>query len=362
MPSNNPTEQTSTLSKPVFVIDTGGTTTRMAIWDGRQLLEHRKFNTPNYRQEDLRNKTVLQLQEAWINFINNQLEYYRERFPNIGHISIGFAGPIPEDGTITYAPNIWGESSHPLYRSQLESKFKLPVTIVNDMTAAIYRYGKASRYSNCRRISLITISTGIGSKLFDIGQGKVIMDEKGRVGEIGHATIASPHIFLKGKPLQGQLEHYASGRGTAELCSLMGSDSNYSDLYHDSLLHQAILAHNTTLGKIDKNLLAPLILENAKAGDPFSLQVLRESIHLFAYVLHIVILSSAPDKIILMGGFAQNGGELYRKILIEELTAINVHGYSHQELDTMVEFGINDDYNGLIGAGLMVLDRQDTPS
>ncbi len=343
----------------VIVIDAGGSRTRIGIWDGSSLSDINIFDTPHHLSSSMKAKSLKERQRIWIDALKYKILKYRKQYPSVSYISMGFAGMVTDKGTIFYGPNIWGpDESIDISNQQLEKEFGLPVSVVNDMSAAIVRYGKSAEFSSCKRIYLVTISTGIGAKMFDIQQGEVVLDKKGRIGEIGHSTIISTKITVNGSPLKGRLESYASGRGTPRLAKIMASQ--FRESYKNSTIKEYIEKRNDTIDTIDHNILAKLIIQCSLENDVFSLDVLRESIHHLAYLLHIVILNDAPDKIILMGGFAQNGGEMYRKMLVDELIDIGVHHYSNEELDYMIVFGKDDDNNGLIGAGLLISDTAST--
>ncbi len=337
----------------VIVLDIGGSRTRIALWDGKNLSDITLYETPTFLSEQDQHRGIEENQKIWLQNLSQKVKSFRALHPTVSSASIGFAGGVSNDGSLYYGPNIWGTESHTISNEQLEEAFQLPVTVSNDMTAAIVRYGKSPEFVHYRHIYMLTVSTGIGSKMYDVQNQHVVLDTKGRIGEIGHSKLKSTTVQHEGKPLTGMLEQYASGEGVSRLAPIMAQAN--PDTYRSSLLASHLSDLEKTIETAPKRMVAKEILICARDDDPFALSVLRESVHHIAFALHIVLLVDAPDKIILMGGFAQHGGEMYRSLLVDELVQLDFHFYTPEELDNMIVLGIDDDNNGLIGAGMLVL-------
>lgn len=342
----------------ILVIDAGGTSTRMAVWDGEKLTDQVKFPTINYASDQARDKSLDQMQELWLESLEQRIRMYREQHPDIQSISMGFAGPVSEAGDLTESAVIWGAGQRRIFNSELQKRWGLPVLVVNDLTAAVYRYGKSAPFSKMRTIALITVSSGIGSKLFDIVHGSVVIDQRGRAGEIGHTIVDYARNAIRGEGLKGELNAYSSGRGLANLAKRLTGQKKFQQLYERSILKREIEKSGQTIETIDRDLLTQLLVASIKEKDDFSLQVMKTSIGYFIRVLGPFILQNAPDAIVWMGSIAEHLGAVYLDEVISQLLDKGLYGYTREDLGRMFIMGEKDDENGLRGAGLMVYDKK----
>ncbi|OBZ13507.1 ROK family protein [Bacillus sp. FJAT-26390] len=135
-------------------------------------------------------------------------------------IGVGVPGIVDDNGTILFAPNLkWRQVE---LQSQLEERFKLPVTIDNEANAGAQgeqKYGAGRGIPN-----QIYVSVGIG-----IGTGIILNKElykgaSGFSGELGHLSIE-----YDGKPCscgnRGCWELYASENALLERAASLGFDN-----------------------------------------------------------------------------------------------------------------------------------------
>lgn len=345
---------------PVLVIDAGGTSTRMAVWDGEALQDPIKFSTPHYDSEEAKGRSIVEMQGIWLNVMNEKIQAYRERHRDLKAISMGFAGPVGEEGDITESAVIWGSENNRISNAELQRQWGLPVKIVNDLTAAIYRYGKDPRFFEARTVALITVSSGIGSKLFDVVHGNVVIDGRGRAGEIGHTIVDYKSNAIEGEGLKGELNAYASGRGLSNLARRLALKTKGKRLYQESALKKAMDVAGQAIETADKDLLTHLIVKSIHDGDEFSLYVMKESISYLVRVLGPFILQNAPDYIVWMGSIVEHLEPFYLDEIINQLLSKGLYGYSRDDLEKMFVMGEKDDENGLRGAGLMVYGSNHT--
>jgi len=128
-------------------------------------------------------------------------------------IALGFPGPTDEDGRVWKAPTLWGERvTGPVeLRSLLGGLWPTAeLHVVNDVTGAGYGYLRRPDESLC----VVTVSTGIGHKVFV--RGKPAVGANGRGGELGHLRVD----FSEDAPLcdcggRGHLGALSSGRAVA---------------------------------------------------------------------------------------------------------------------------------------------------
>ncbi|MBT7461295.1 MAG: ROK family protein, partial [Waddliaceae bacterium] len=300
----------------ILVIDSGGTTTRMAIWDGEELHDISSFPTKNYKDKKLRGASVSDVQKVWIADLAEKVAGYRQRH-NFSKIMLAMAGPVTDDGTIIYSHNIWGDEDCELPTSTLSETWKCDVTVINDMTAAAARYGKDPRFSSHHKIMSMTISSGIGAKVYDTKHKEISLEAAESFEEIGLLTFTTEKVFFDDKPLSGVLERYCSGNGIVKLAEAMAEDEKYRELFILSALNK-----NITTKKAET--FPQKLLQYVDDEDAFAIAVIKTSIHILAKTLKNIIVANDPDVIVLMGGLAINGGERYRSLFVEEIKNVGI--------------------------------------
>jgi predicted NBD/HSP70 family sugar kinase len=338
----------------ILSIDVGYTYTRMAVWDGQGLRGFRRYRTPQKEDLGVAAPTADQRKELWLERLVDGCGQMRTEYPTIKEVALSFPGVVAADGTIYRVSTLWGEIKNDITAGELGSRLGLPVTPMNDLTAAVTRYGANPRYAHCCYLLLVSISSGIGSKLYDVRSHTVHLEPRGRSGEIAFAIVdGSPEALTndKGK-FQGILGNYSSGVGTVRLLRARASSPAGQQAYQRSLLCQRLSSEQTDLFSSDRHLVAAALAACIREGDGFCRQVLRESVGYLAGVLQTVLLFAAPDVLVLVGGFAQALGNIYRETLIEELSRLSRLFYDADELERMVQLGENDDLDNLIGAAL----------
>lgn len=252
-------------------------------------------------------------------------------------VSIAFPGPVDCNGRLMAAPGIWG--MNPDGPIDMIDDIKqlwpdLTIFLCNDLTAAGFRYVEMGTESFC----LVTVSTGIGGKVFIQGQPQ--LGPSGTGGEIGHAKV----LFTQKAPIcdcgdRGHLQAVSSGRGVLAL--IQHHARKKTDSFKTSIL-----------GKLDA---APEMVSNksiAKAfrsGDPFTVKIVQQSISPLANMLVNLYLALGLERFIIIGGFALALGESYRLDLARQAATLCWNRQS--DWNSMIQFGCEDDLAGLIGAG-----------
>ncbi|HYA43222.1 MAG TPA: ROK family protein, partial [Syntrophobacteraceae bacterium] len=104
--------------------------------------------------------------------------------PPVG-IGIGVAGQVhPETGAVVFAPNLdWHDV--PL-RIEVERECAMPVTVTNDVRAALWGEWLFGAGRGARDLICIFVGTGIGGGI--VCGGKVLGGFSNTAGEIGHMT------------------------------------------------------------------------------------------------------------------------------------------------------------------------------
>ncbi len=126
-------------------------------------------------------------------------------------VIIAFPGPIGQNQEILQAPTVAGSGSSEFDLPRtLASRTGRHVTVLNDVSAAAWRIAQQTR---ARRFAVVTVSSGIGSKIFDRCHASGVLDQPPYAGEIGHVVVDdgpdAPTCDCSGK---GHLGAIASAR------------------------------------------------------------------------------------------------------------------------------------------------------
>ncbi|MGC8590459.1 putative N-acetylmannosamine-6-phosphate 2-epimerase [Athalassotoga sp.] len=128
---------------------------------------------------------------------------------DISRIGVGSAGRIDfENGKVIYATDNLHNWTGTKIKSYLESKYKLPVIVDNDVNAATYGHWFSMK-GKVKNFAYIAVGTGLGSGL--VLDGKLRRGPFGNAGEIGHIVVpGNERICTCGKT--GCAETVLSGR------------------------------------------------------------------------------------------------------------------------------------------------------
>ena len=180
----------------IAALDIGGTSIKSGIWDGRELLETREWDTNAGRGG------------AYV--MDRAVEILRmyEPFEAVG---ISTAGQVnSREGVIRYAnQNIPGYTGMRI-KDRLESEFGVPAAVENDVNAAALgeaRFGAGKGYPD---FLCITYGTGVGGAV--VMEGKIYTGSMYSAGEFG-GILVHPEDCVEGEPFSGCYEKYASATG-----------------------------------------------------------------------------------------------------------------------------------------------------
>ncbi|MEV7227878.1 ROK family protein [Polymorphospora sp. NPDC051019] len=324
------------------VVDVGGTTLRVGRYDSdtdrvddvRRMPTEGMDRYPGEPVPVLQRRVVGQL----VDVAGAALARHGAR-----RLVVAFAGPIDAAGRVTAAPTVWGRRGDPLpLRDLLRERLGRPVTVVNDLTAAAWRYvGGADQEAFC----LITVSSGIGNKVFRAGE--VLLHPDGHGGELGHWTCdPAPDAMPCDCGGRGHLGAVASGRGAVAAARRAAVADPVG--YGGSVLAGA---------EVDAVALAAAV----RADDPFATGVLRAGLRHLATAITAVFASIGVRRYVIIGGFALAVGPRYAALLTEALHRAGCFGLTPAEIDGMVVLGEPDDDHGLIGAGRLLTHTLPTP-
>lgn len=265
-------------------IDIGGTKIVVALAnaDGH-ILSHVRFPT----QVELGAHRILD------NAIKEIERITEETGTRLSAVGVGCGGPLDRArGLILSPPNLPGWNEFPITKL-LETRLTVPVLLDNDANASAlgeHLYGAGRGFKN---IVYITISTGIGGGLI-IG-GELIHGVGDGAGEVGHITVLpdGPPCGCGG---QGCLESLCSGTSIARRAR--------------ERLQSGAQSSMTAMVKELNQVTAQMVAEAARDGDSLAREIWNETIYYLAIGINNIIVTLAPEAIILGGGVATAGEQL----------------------------------------------------
>ena len=171
-----------------------------------------------------------------------------------------------------------------------------------------------SASTSANRFLIVTVSSGIGSKLFDRGSNLGVINDLPFAGEIGHVTVDhssdAPYCDCGG---QGHLGAVASGRGIERFARKQAGLDFVG--FSESLCASRFGA--TVDGPNNEVHLVPAAL----AGDSWARNVIARCTAPLAQSIATITAATGLERVAVIGGFAQTLGDLYRRVLEEELVA-----------------------------------------
>ena len=276
------------MSRYILGFDVGGTKISAVLGDetGNILGSLRK---PTVRHLGRR-----KLAEDLINMGHSLLDKYGLKHPDM--IGVIFAGLIDsERGIVVSSPNVLGLKNLPV-KKILEDEFGAETFLENDATAATIAeriFGDGKNHDN---FVYLTLSTGIGGGAFL--DGKLYRGAHGMAGEMGHMVVMSNGPVC-GCGRRGCLEAIAGGRSIARRVAENVTAVKESEV--DSKINPS---------EID----ARKVFEFKKKGDMFSQLIIEETVYYLAVGLVNIIDIFDPEVIIIGGGIANAGDELFRPL------------------------------------------------
>jgi glucokinase len=322
-------------SPHALVFDVGGTSLRAALYDpeARQIL--RRIHGPAPSHERLPALDAPALRGALLDAMAAMgRELSGEAAP--ARVVAAMPGPVDARGRVLSCPTLWGDLPTGIVdmRAELERRFpRSSVHVLNDVTAAGYRYIEAGDESLC----VVTVSSGIGNKVFL--SGKPVLGTGYRGGELGHWRVdLSAEAPLCDCGARGHLGAIASGRGVLRLSSARARAQPEAFL-------RSTLGRSEDPEQIDDRALAAAF----RAGDPWVRAVVRDAARPLGQALAAVHLTTGLERFILIGGFALALGEPYRAELVAAAAAC---AWSRgQDWDEAIALGDPGEAIGLLGAG-----------
>ncbi|MEM9921203.1 MAG: ROK family protein [Bacteroidota bacterium] len=318
-----------------LLFDIGGTSIRAGVYkrSENQVKKIVKFNTVGVRSND-----EMFTESLFDQISRISLDLLDGRHP-MG-VCIGYPAPIDAEGYALRTPTIWRNKSvkpYPISKRFEEIWPDSKILLVNDVTAA----GYALVGQGFKNFCLITVSSGIGNKLFI--DGKHFVGPSGFGGELGHVRVD-----FSDDPLpcdcgdHGHLASIASGRGTLKFVK------REARRQQSAFLRSAVAAMCRANVEALTN---EMLVEAFSQDDPWVTEMIEKSASYLGRSIAFIHSLTGVDNIFIMGGFSLALGEKYRKILTKSAAQATWNiGQKWDEIIRLV--GIQE--IGIVGAGHLI--------
>jgi glucokinase len=207
-----------------------------------------------------------------------------------GGIGIGLAAQVDRDrGVILGAPNLAQGLINYNIVDVLHERFKLPVTLGNDVEIATYGEQYYGAAKGCQDFVCVFVGTGVGAAIVE--ESNVRRGATGTAGEIGH-TVVQLGGRLCGCGGRGHLEAYASRTAITRvlLAELRrGRRSKLTELIKPE----------------DTEIRSKVIAKCEDEGDPLVMETLTEAADYLGAGLGSLASFFNPARIVLGGGLVE---------------------------------------------------------
>lgn len=332
-----------------IVVDFGGTHWRAAVAEDGQLVSsiHRGNVTARGEEADAAAswRGILTAISAYVASVEGDV-------PPDAPLVVSVPGPVSSSGAMLDAPTFAGDDhAVPDLRAALGMMTGRTAVLLNDMSAAAWRF---ARQLPAERFLVVTISSGIGSKIVDRARPHAVLDDVPYAGEIGHLTVdTSPDAARCDCGGRGHLGAIASGRGVIRMAQRRAAEDPWRFLESLCVTRFGASLHELS----NEEHLVPALLE----GDGWATEVLEECVRPLAQVILTTVVAMGLEKVVVTGGFAQALGEVYVATLrqhLEELADYTVLGGLADDL--LIVPGADDEVC-LLGAAEFARLRLATP-
>ena len=339
----------------IAVFDLGGTWFRWGRYaPSRVLLESQRTPAISYLSRP--ESSATELQRALTDFVIQRTREMQADNPlGLQSASVSVGAPVnAHDNTVLGSGPLWGPTAGPFRLENLlrEAIPELQWHVLNDVTALLAPYMDGP--APLRKTLLITISTGVGSRLYDHRLGRIPYDTTyGVQGEIGHLALT---FELDGKVINrkcecggwNHLNAFSSGRGIAQILrNLVSVSPRFNTLFPESseLWRQVNDEYRLQAFKV-----------HLKEGNSVAIELLDALVTPVSRALTAALsLDPEIDRIVITGGVAQGLGRQYRDALQRTFLRDGLYQISDHDphyLARRLHWEDPDDSGGLRGAGV----------
>lgn len=340
----------------VIVFDIGGTWFRSGVITKSGKLEFVK-RCPAFNYMSFPDYSVSQLQDAFVGYLINETQRIQQELSQekLQLVSISMGAALnAHTGLLLNSGPLWGPKCLPfdLLSILQEQEPSIKWIVVNDITAALLRHISELDVHSISKVMLITISTGIGCRIYDRRLDRIPVDRShGLQGEIGHIPITFEY---KGRSIElfcdcggfNHLNAFCSGRGIEKLLQIL--TYSWQQEFKSSILSK-FNNHPECLTFID-------FAEAVRHKDEFALSILDAVTFPLAKIIHhLLVFDPEVESIILTGGVVHTLGRMYLNSLLNHLEKIGLYQVTERDpsfFRRRICPGIQDDNSGLVGAAI----------
>lgn len=322
---------------PCIAFDVGGTSIRSGVYDASAdaISDVRVSDTPNYSRFSDADTDEL-LERLWSDVVRLAAAHAGDDAP--AAISLALPGPLDAEGRVRRLPTILGSDETPGVPAEayLQGRFNgVEVSVLNDVSAA--GYGLVTQ--NQREFCLITVSSGVGHKVFV--DGAPVVGPNGAGGELGHWRLC---IDADAPPCEcgrrGHLAATSSGRAVQR--SVRRAACSDARGFRNSRL---FTTSEGSPERIDNFAIAQAF----HAGDRWTIELIERAAQPLAQAIAGIHLIVGTERFFIMGGFGQALGNRFCELLGS--AAARYAWGPEQSWSDRIQLAPNDPSLALLGAG-----------
>ncbi len=326
--------------KPLAIgVDVGGTTIKLGLVDNLgRTVGYQELPTETSRGPDDALRRIGDATREVIATANLRLS-------DVACLGVGAPGLMDRHrGVLLCAANLPGWNDFPI-RQQTELSCQLPVTYVNDATAAAYGERWVGSGKDCHSLILLTLGTGIGGGII-IGN-TTVDGQHGLGAECGHIIIDNAqNARMCGCGRTGHLEAYASATALVKRAEEALAAGRCSSL--------------TAAAVADEALTPKLIGQQAELGDSLSRELVLETARCLGIGITNLMHVIDPDCV-LLGGAMNFGGHatpLGREFLQRVRQEVARLAFEIAAEKTLIDFAMLGGDAGYLGAAGLARESQ----
>lgn len=339
--------------KRILVFDIGGTWFRSGYVDELGKLTN-VSKTPAVNFKNSPSLKIEEMQGSLVSYLLSETQRLQKITKPFAAkriaISIG-AALNSHTGLVLDSGPLWGSRSKPVdLLGMLEKRMPtMEWTILNDITAALIWHVSQTR-KVFKKASLFTVSTGIGSRIYDSQTGKFpVHQELGIQGEVGHLPIT---FTIGQKVIEqpcdcGGLDHlsaFCSGRGIEALLPL--ASESFREEFQESSLKD---------NPPDELSFADLV-ESTRKGERFAYKFIDAvTLPISKVLLQMFTFDADIDLVFIVGGVVHSLQPYYEESLHRHLDRLGlylIHDYNRNFFRERIKIEDSDEQAGMRGAAL----------
>jgi predicted NBD/HSP70 family sugar kinase len=276
---------------------------------------------------------------------------------------VSVAGPISHDNRVIrkYTNVLKNDSDIPIAemvetetRARLGRDIRLYV-IKDAVASSLAEMGPRGAAADRDEVLALILGTGTGgAPCRRLRSGEVVFPDS--LADLGHHQVDGQYTEPCNCGARGCVERQTSGPAIVRHFRLRATDPLYAGRYAASILHAEPGTRPGTISAQD-------IARAARAGDGFTIEVLRESAKPLSILLRNIFTSHPGMTVALVGGFALGMGEVFLALVREALIDGGVPFVRKEEVEEFVRSrlllgAISPDQTNLVGARLFLLQEE----